>query len=290
MLTKQEDFAFVATFEDQIPVTLLIEFTNVSRSGFYRWKNETGKRVRDFKDEDLFHLILEIFQASRGTYGKKRIKAALLRQHGLIVNHKCISRIMRKYGLVCKIRQKRFKRPIQPHGTIKNILNRKFNAQRPGMKFCIDITYVEVKKPIKRWAYVCAVKDLFNNEIVAYTVGPHQGMSLVLDSLNQLKEKGFEKGAILHSDQGFQFTNPTYIKRLERYGLTQSMSRRGNCWDNACIENFFGHLKCEMPFFGSPQTLEEVQTSVSDYMIYYNEERIQNKYGMSPLEYRIHAA
>jgi putative transposase len=287
---KQEEFSFIAAFEKDFPVTLLIQITTVSRAGYYKWKKEKGQRIRDFQDQELFSLIHEVFQASRGTYGKKRIKAALLRQHGLIINHKCISRIMRKYGLVCKIRQKRFKRSAQPHGTFQNILNRDFYSAKPRTKFCIDITYVKVKKPFVRWAYVCAIKDLFNNEIVAYTVGPHQGLMLVMEAINQLKEKGFEKGAIIHSDQGFQFTNPAYIKKVESYGLIQSMSRRGNCWDNACIENFFGHLKCEMSCFGSPQTFEEVQNTITNYMYYYNEIRIQNKYGMSPIEYRTHAA
>jgi transposase InsO family protein len=289
-LTKQEEFSFIAAFENNFSITTLISITNVSRSGYYKWKKEKGKRIRDYQDQELFSLIHEVFQASRGTYGKKRIKAALLRQHGVTMNHKCIARIMRKFGLVCKIRQKRFKRNSQPHGTIENILNRNFQSNRSGLKFCIDITYVKVRKPSVKWIYVCAIKDLYNNEIVAYTIGQHQGMSLVMEAIRQLKEKGFENGAILHSDQGFQFTNPTYIQTVESYGLTQSMSRRGNCLDNACIENFFSHLKCEMPCFGSPQTFEEVSQSITDYIHYYNEIRIQNKYGMSPVEYRTHAA
>jgi putative transposase len=113
-------------------------------------------------------------------------------------------------------------------------------------KLCIEITYVEITKPFKRWIYVCAVKDLYNNEIVVYTVNTRQNMKLILQTLHQLKEKGFMKG-ILHSNQGFHFTNPSYIRNVIKIGLTQSMSRRGNCWDNACIENFFGHLKAEMP-------------------------------------------
>lgn len=290
MLTKEEQFAFIGTHGEQFPITLLIKICGVSRSGFYKWKKEKGQRIRDVRDKELFELISEVFFESRGTYGKKRIKVALLRKYGLVINIKCISRIMRKYGLVCKIRQKRLKHYKQPHGTIPNRLKRKFKVNMPGKKFCIDITYIEVKKPFKRWLYLCAIKDLYNHEIVAYSMGTNQGMQLVYSALQQLKEKGFKQGALLHSDQGFQFTNPSFIKRVANYGLTQSMSRRGNCWDNACIENFFGHLKCEMPCFGSPQTLEEVQQAVSDYITYYNELRIQNKYGMSPQEYKNHAA
>jgi putative transposase len=144
---------------------------------------------------------------------------------------------MKKYGLVCRIRQKKFKKRKQPHASISNVLNRNFHADQPGEKFCIDITYVEVKKSFKRWMYICAVKDLYNNEIVAYHMSTTQDMKLVLHTLYQLKEKGFVKGAILHSDQGFHSTNPTYIRTVANMSLTQSMSRRGNCWDSNKIRH-----------------------------------------------------
>lgn len=154
----------------------------------------------------------------------------------------------------------------------------------------IDITYIEVKKGAQKWMYVCAIKDLFNGEIACYSIGQSQDMELVFRALNELKKKGFEKGAILHSDQGIQFTNPSYIKRLEKMGITQSMSRRGNCWDNACIENFFGHLKGEMYHFTQPQTAVEVIDAVADYINYYNHKRIQTKLKTSPVNYRLKSA
>ncbi|WP_240338540.1 IS3 family transposase [Peribacillus alkalitolerans] len=291
MLTKQEEFEFIATFGEQFTVSILLKIVNrVSKSGYYKWRKHKDSYIRPIRDQELFHLIFEVFAHSKGTYGKKRIRLALLKQYGLVINLKCIARIMRKYGLVCKCRQPRFKRRKQPHGTISNVLDRQFTSDAMGKKFCIDITYIEVKKPGRRWIYLCAIKDLFNNEVVAYNISQQQDMKLVLETIQQLKEKGFEKGAILHSDQGHHFTNPSYISTLANLGLTQSMSRRGNCWDNASIENFFGHLKCEMPCFSSPQTVEEVQAALVEYINYYNEERIQNKHGMSPVEYRTHAA
>ncbi|MFA9560698.1 IS3 family transposase, partial [Evansella sp. AB-rgal1] len=157
-------------------------------------------------------------------------------------------------------------------------------------KLAIDITYVEVKKGSQRWMYVCAIKDLYNGEIVAYSIGTSQETKLVYRALDKLKKKGFAKGAILHSDQGSQFTNPGYMKRLEGLELTQSMSRRGNCWDNASIENFFSHMKTEMYCFSQPKTVIEVQEAVDSYITYYNNKRIQTKLKTSPVNYRLQAA
>src|SRR5699024_6724380 len=211
------------------------------------------------------------------SYGRKRIKLAIEKEYGLTVNAKGVSRTMTKYGLQCKMRRKRFKHRPQPHGTIPNILNRNFKANKPGIKFAIDITYVEVTKGNQKWMYVCAIKDLSTGEIVSYSIGTSQEMRLVHRALDELTTKGVAKGAILNSDQGFQFTNTAYIRRLKRMGITQSMSRRGNCWDNACIENFFGHMKCEMYNFSQPETVIEVIESVESFITYYNNKRIQTK-------------
>lgn len=270
-------------------MSVLFRLTSVSRAGYYKWEKScpTSKTNRD---EELYHLILEVFNESNGTYGVRRIKQALLNQYGWTVNHKCIRRIMHKYHLICVLPKPKFKRRPQPHGNISNVLNREFHATKPLQKLCMDITYIKVKAPYPKWAYLCAVKDVYNQEIVAYDSCESQNMAQVYRVLDQLKQLPLEENAILHTDQGYQFTNKNYIKKVADIGLIQSMSRRGNCWDNACIENFFRHLKAEMPFFSSPQTLEEVKQSLSNYIHYYNTKRIQNKYGMSPVEYRLHTA
>ena len=115
-------------------------------------------------------------------------------------------------------------------------------------------------------------------------------MRQVYRVLQQLEQLPLEQNALLHTDQGYQFTNKNYIKKVADIGFTQSMSRRGNCWDNACIENFFRHLKAEMPHFGLSETLEEVSMTITEYIHYYTHKRIQTKYGMSPIEFRLHAA
>jgi len=287
---KQAQYAFILANSKEYPVTTLVDITEVSRSGYYKWLKRDGYNDLDKRDEELLPFILKIFQDHRGTYGRKRIKIALQNEYDLTVNEKRISRMMRKYGLQCKIRRKRFKNRPQPHGTISNILNRNFKAKKPGIKFAIDISYVELKKGKQKWMYICAIKDLFNGEIVSYSVGTSQELKLVYRAIEKLKKKGFAKGAILHSDQGFQFTNPRYIMRLKRMGITQSMSRRGNCWDNACIENFFGHMKSEMYHFHQPEIVTEVHEAIESYIYYYNNKRIQTKLKMSPVQYRLQAA
>lgn len=290
MNDKAAQYAFIHAYSKQYPITKLVEITNVSRAGYYKWLKRKGSNVQDQKDEELLSYILKIFEEHRGTYGRKRIKIALENDYNLKVNEKRISRLMRKYGLQCKIRRKRFKNRPQPHGNIPHLLNRNFKAIKPGIKFAIDITYVEVKQGTQKWMYVCAIKDLYNGEIVSRSIGSSQELKLVHKALDELKKKRYMKGAILHSDQGFQFTHPSYIRRLKDMGLTQSMSRRGNCWDNACIENFFGHLKSEMYHFTQPETAIEVQEAVDSYIDYYNNKRVQTKLKMSPVQYRLKTA
>lgn len=194
---------------------------------------------------------------------------------------------MEKYRLVYKIRQKKFKKRSAFHKQIPNILNHNFKAVKTGIKFAIDITYMPVEKSKHRWAYVCAIKDLFNGEIASYSISKSKNLQLVLDAVKGLKRRGFMKGALLYSDQELQFTNPVYITFLKDMGITQSMSSKTNCWDNACIENFFDHLKCEMYHFKQPETFCEVYEAVEDYIDYYNNKRIKTKLKCSTVEYRL---
>ena len=290
MNDTEVQFAFIHAYSKEYPVTELVEITNVSRSGYYKWRKRSGENWRDTIDEKLIPYIMKIFNDHKGTYGRKRIKQALEEEYFLVVNEKRVARLMRKYGLVCKIRRKRFKHQNQPVGDIPNILNQNFKAMKPKIKFAVDITYLEVKKGRQKWAYLCAIKDLYNNEIVAYSMGTSMDTNLVYEALDQLKKLKFEKGAILHSDQGTQFTNFGYREKLKSMGLTQSMSRRGNCWDNACIENFFGQLKTEAPCWSTPETLLEVYQSTHDYIYYYNNKRIITKLKTNPVKYRKMAA
>lgn len=286
MNDKEQQFAFIRAYADQYPITELVKITNVSRSGYYKWLKRGGENYRDQIDECLIPYILKVFNEHHGTVGRKRIKIELEKQYGLVVNEKRISRLMKKYGIRCKVRQKQYKHRPHHHVKIPNILNRNFKAVKPGVKLAIDITYIEVRKGRQKWVYLCAIKDLFNGEIVAYSLGTSLEMDLVFRALDMLEKRGYGKGAILHSDQGVHFTNPRYIERLQQMEITQSMSRRGNCWDNACIENFFSHLKVELVCFSQPETVHEIIDAVETYINYYNNKRIIVKLKMSPVEYR----
>lgn len=288
MKAADSDFEFIQAYKDQFPINLLTKITkNLSRPGYYKKLNKVEGPSQEEKDKPLLNMMLSLYQTHGGNLGNERFKIELYAQYGAVVNEKRIARMRRMYNLPLKTKRRKPKKTGDVHITVGNLLNRNFKAIKPGKKLCIDITYLEVVKPRKNFLFLCAIKDLYNNEIVAYSIGENMTMSLVFATLDKLKEKGFGKNAILHSDQGVQFTNPRYMNRLKEMGLIQSMSRRGNCWDNACIESFFGKLKTEMPGFSVPETKREMIKSVNDYITYYNEVRPQLKIKKSPVQYRL---
>ncbi|WP_165444964.1 IS3 family transposase [Gracilibacillus phocaeensis] len=283
---KELQFAFIEANAKDYPVTDLVELTDVSRAGYYKWKNRGGGSMQANQDEQLYSYLWKLHQEHRGTLGRKRMKIALKETYDIQAGEMRVARIMRQYGLRCKIRQKRYMKRHDSHHKVANILDRNFHAEKPGCKFAIDITYLPVQQGVNKFLYLCAIKDLFHDEVVAYALGPRQDMALVYEVLEGLKEKTFVKGAILHSDQGTQFTNAGYQMRVQEMGLTPSMSRRGNCWDNACIENFFSHAKCEMAcFFEDAKTASEVQYAITEYIHYYNHKRIHTKLQTNPVHF-----
>lgn len=263
------------------PVKTLCKLFGVSRSGYYAWKKREGIYQIDILDQELFELINPYFEKHYKMVGAERLRIFLEEDKKIKVSEKRISRIMRKYNLHCVIRRK-YRKYNKPSIVAPNLLEQNFIAIKPRIKLAIDITYIEITKPYRKWTYLCAVKDSFNGEIVAYSYGQNQKVQLVLDTIQKLNEKGLEKGAILHSDQGAQFTNRDYFNMLNQSNITPSMSRRGNCWDNACIESFFGTIKEEMPIMFSYKTFEETDQAIKDYMTYYNQERIVTKLKTSP--------
>ena len=287
MSVYDEDFEFILAYKEQYPVKQLVKITSLSRSGFYKKLNKSNTRTQEEKDKSLLNMMLSLYITHGGNLGNTRFKDELFNKYKIVVNVKRIARMRRMYNLPLKTMKRKYKVRNHLHVLVDNLLNRNFRAIKPGVKFSIDITYLEVLKPYKNFLFLCAIKDLYNNEIVAYSIGQNQTMTLIYEAIDQLKEKGFVKGALLHSDQGAQFTNPSYRNRLKEMHLTQSMSRRGNCWDNACIESFFGKLKTEMPGFSIPETEEEMIKSVTDYITYYNEVRPQLKFKVSPVGHRL---
>lgn len=264
------------------PISLMCQFFEVSRSGYYGFVQRIGKSD---KDEQIAALIQKCQELSHRTYGYRRVRIWLLRETGLIVNHKAILRIMNKYGLHSEIRRrKRYKKMGEHLHKYKNILNREFEATRPNQKWVTDISYIHTGEGI---LYLSVIRDLFDRSIISYKTGTEQTVNLVLNTIRAAKQKeGVTAEVQLHSDQGFQYTSTGYFNLTKEYGIIPSMSRRGNCYDNAVAENFFGILKSECISRAKPKTLDHARQLIDEYIDFYNSERIQLKTKLTPLEKR----
>lgn len=269
-------------------ISILCKLVNLSRSGYYKWlKRINNLTDRDIQDNILKDHILDIHKKYRGTYGRKRICIYLNRILDFTVNHKRVYRLMKELNIQSVIRKKIYKRKLKSSIVADNLLNRNFKSNKPLEKICMDITYIPIGK---KFLYLNAAKDLFNGEIIAYDISTRIDNLLVQNTLKQLDKMNLDENCILHTDQGAQYTNRAYCCKLKTKGIIQSMSRKGNCWDNAPIESFFSHLKSELIYLVDTSNPDEIIKLVNDYIYFYNNERIQLKNGMSPVEYRTHAA
>ena len=207
-----------------------------------------------------------------------------LREVGYQLNHKRIYRLMRELKISSVIRKKRRYFGKQVSVVFPNRLNRNFRATVPNQKLVTDITYIQVGN---KFHYLCAIQDLFNNEIITYVLSESNDLRLVIDTLNKAQDARSMNGAILHSDQGFQFTHRGYSARLEAFGVRGSHSRRGNCLDNACIESFFSHFKTESIYLYGVNDANSLQRIVDEYVHFYNSERRQKRLGhQCPVDFR----
>ena len=247
----------------------------MSRSGYYKWRaDRLGQPERDHED---YLLIKGVFDTSRARYGFRTIHMKLLAQ-GFRMNHKKIIRIKKKYLLVTTVRRKNPYRYITnktlEHRTCRNILKRAFKQPVPFRALCTDVTFVPLGR---RFAYLSVVKDVSSGEIVAWNLAQNPSTQLVLETLEHMKQHHHAaalKGALIHSDQGLQYTSSLYRHHVQNMGLIQSMSRKGNCLDNAPVESFFGHLKDELDY-RKARSFTELHTQIEAYMRYYNHERRQ---------------
>lgn len=260
----------------------MCKFFEVSRSGYYDFVKRMDKPN---KDQYLIDAISECQEKSRRTYGYRRVKIWLERQYGIILNPKTILRIMNQYNLLSKARRrKKYQYMGQQLHRYENILNREFTADKPNQKWVTDISYIHTNQGV---LYLSMIKDLYDNSIVAYKTGTEQTINLVANTIKAAMEKEKVTTELqLHSDQGFQYTSVGYFNLTKEYGITPSMSRRGNCYDNACAENFFGILKSECIYRAKPKNFEEARKLIDDYIHFYNYERIQLKTKQTPYEKR----
>jgi len=229
--------------------------------------------------------IINIYHTNKGRYGYRRITMTLHSQ-GITINHKTVERLMRESGIKCQVRMKKYRSYRGQTGSIApNVLKRNFMAVQPNRKWATDVTEFSI---FGQKRYLSPIIDLYNGEVISYTLYEHPNLLMVTDML----KKAFDKienlnELILHSDQGWHYQHPLYQNMLKSKGIIQSMSRKGNCLDNAVIENFFGLLKSELLYLHKFSSMEEFTGELKKYVKYYNNDRIKAKLkGMSPVQYR----
>jgi putative transposase len=265
-------------------LAILLNCMRMARSSFYYHQKQM--QVVDKYDETKASIRL-IYHKHKGRLGYRRI-TLLLRKQGQLINHKTVLRLMRCLKLKSVIRVKKYKSYKGEQGRIApNILNRGFKAEQPNQKWATDVTEFNVSG---KKLYLSPVIDLYNQEIISYELSDRPDFKSVMNMMGKaLKRAGGAKALILHSDQGWQYQMKQYQYLLKENGITQSMSRKGNCLDNAIIENFFGILKAELFYLKKYTSIFQLKKEISEYIKYYNNDRIKlNLNGMSPIQYRAH--
>lgn len=275
-------------FRNRYTVTAILSALGVPRSTYYRWLLEGITSVRTIEEE----AIIEICKKTKYRYGHRKIKAVLYKEYGIKLNRNTVQKIMQKFHIQCKVKQKRkWKSQGESEVVAPNLLERNFTAAKPNEKWVTDITYIQYGSAT---LYLSTIMDLFNNEVVAYKLYDHQQTPLVMDTLKEaLIVRGNPVGVIVHSDQGSVYTSYAYQDCVKENDLISSMSRRGNCWDNAVIESFHSNLKTEEFQYIKFNSLANITVvaMVDEYIHHYNEERIQEKLGyQTPKEFGFTAA
>ncbi len=267
------------------PLKELLRLSKLPRSTYYYYVKQSNKPSRYV---ELKENISEVYEKNGSRYGYRRILLGL-RQKGIVINHKTVLKLMKSLDLRGKTRKNdkyhSYKGEI---GKIaENLLNREFEASKPYEKLTTDVTQFEVGN---EKIYLSPVMDLYNREILSYSISLSPNLEQIREMLNGLYEKLPETATpIFHSDQGWQYQHSEYQSSLKEHNIVQSMSRKGNCMDNGAMENFFGRLKVEM-FYGEKfSSIDDFIMKLHDYISYYNNERIILKLKMSPIQYRTHS-
>jgi putative transposase len=271
-------FAFIDAEKGKHSIAALCAVLGVSRQGYYRYA-ASDRTTRVEADRDLGQSVREIFERSRGTYGSPRVLEQLKRE-GVRVGKRRIERIMRGLGLIAR-RPRRFvttTRAEASHRVAPNVLARDFTASAPDQRWVTDITYVWTDEG---WAYVAVIVDLFSRSVVGWALDASLGTSLVLRALDAaVRRRRPERGLLHHSDRGCQYTSAEYRDQLAALGITVSMSRTGNCWDNAVAESFFATLKTELIHRSRWASRDALRSALFDYIeAFYNRRRLHSALG-----------
>lgn len=279
-------YVFIHEHRPDFRVKKMTEVMKVSRGGYYEWVKNGCKSRRQIEDEQYLELIRIEFDKSRQTYGPRRL-AKELKKNGQRIGRRRVEEIMRENNIVPKT-VKKFKAttnsnhnyPVSP-----NLLNRNFKVDRLFTTWVSDITYIATREG---WLYLAAVMDLYSGKIVGWAMSERMTQELVISALKQAVGRTRPpRGIILHSDRGVQYACKRYRNLVKSYGFRQSMSRKGDCWDNAPMESFFGTLKTELIYHEDYKTRNEARQSVFEYVeAFYNRVRLQQRLGyMSPVEF-----
>lgn len=274
-----------------LSVTMLCDIAGVSRSGYYRWISAEEKREeKEEQDRADFEIILSAYAHRGYDKGARGIYMTLLHQEPpVVMNIKKIRRLMKKYGLICTIRKanpyRRMAKAIKTNNVADNLLKREFTSYGPRAVLLTDITYIPYNGV---FCYLSTILDAFTKQILAYVLSKSLEVDFVLETVNQMTKRhgiSLKTETMIHSDQGCHYTSCSFIQLVKDKGLRQSMSRRGNCWDNAPQESFFGHMKDEINL-SECTTFAQVKVIIDDWMDYYNNERYQWQLAkLSPNEY-----
>ncbi|HSN24030.1 MAG TPA: IS3 family transposase [Methylomicrobium sp.] len=280
-------YAWIQQHATEFAVDSMCRFLQVSRSAYYDWLHRVPSTSKK-DDADLTVILQSEFNKSRATYGTRRLKTALLGRERT-VSRRRIGRLMREAGLACKTKRKfkattnsKHDQPIAP-----NYLDRQFKVDRPNQVYAGDITYIPTQEG---WLYLAVVIDLYSRQVVGWSMAEHMRTKLVNDALLMaVWKRKPEKGLMWHTDRGSQYASESHRALLARHGIRQSMSRKGNCWDNSVSESFFHTLKTELVHQQTYQTRAEARQAIFEYIeVFYNRERLHSANGyMSPVDYEL---
>ncbi len=280
--------------KENLSISLLCEIAEIARSAYYKWLNRNPSK-QEIQNKEIIKEMVTLHEKVEGIYGYRRMKLNMdkkfEKKYGHKINHKRIYRLMDIAQLECVIRRKkkRYKRSTPQH-IAENILNRKFQAEKPNEKWVTDVT--EFKYGASKKGYLSAIRDLYDGSIVSYVFGHRNNNPLVFKTLD-LATATLNDGEhpLIHSDRGFQYTSNGFKRRIDKAEMIHSMSRVGKCIDNGPIESFWGTLKCEKYYLHKYETFDELKRAIDEYIHFYNHERYQDKLnGHSPIEYRAMAA
>ena len=263
-------------------LAILLEIAQQPKATFYYHRKNQDRQDKYVQAKAE---ITAIFHENKGRYGYRRVTDEL-HNRGFNLNHKTVQRLMKELGLVCRVRMKKYRSYKGEQGKVaNNELNREFRAEKPNQKWVTDVTEFRL---FGQKIYLSPILDLFSGDIVTYTISDSPNLLMVTTMLEQAFQKIPDNtGLLLHSDQGWHYQHKQYRKMLEEKGVKQSMSRKGNCYDNSIMENFFGHLKSELLYLQEFDSVEHFKAELVDYIDYYNNRRIKARLkGLPPALHR----